>query len=148
MVSLNTKVEVLDALDWMPFISTGSNLFHLFVRAHSKITPHSTYDLYFRKITLIENVLLVLPLVNLFIKAFHTYRNTKQVILDSCNFNGMNLKSAPYELANDYDVVHAAVSENGLALQFASDDMRKNVHIIKAAVSQNKDAVQFAITSS
>lgn len=138
------KTKLIDALDWIPVISTGANLVHIFAKFINTTPPFSAHGLYLRKITLLENSLLLIPVVNIFVKAFHTYRNTKSSILDSVNFNGMNLKTAPIEFTNDFDVVLAAVSENGLALQYASPMMQNNRQIVLAAITNNKSAFQFA----
>lgn len=138
------KTKLIDALDWLPVISTGANLVHIFAKVINTTSPVPSYGFYLRKITLLENSLLLIPIVNIFVKAFHTYRNTKSSILDSVNFNGMNLKTAPIEFTNDFDVVLAAVSENGLALQYASPLMQNNRQIVLFAMTNDKTAFQFA----
>lgn len=141
----NRKTQVIDGLDWIPVVSTVGNLIHIFARIQNKVPPHSSYGLYLRKITVIENILQLIPIINIFVKAFHTYRNTRSYILDSVAFNGMNLQFAPIEFTDDFDVVHAAVSENGEALKFASERMRRDQKIIGAAYKQNKEAIKFAL---
>lgn len=129
LTMLLSTTHILDGLDWIPIVSTGANLFHIFKRVYSQPDPSSSYGLYFRKITIFENIFLLFPIVNIFIKAFHTYRNTKSVILQFCRYNGLRLAFAPYHLTDDMDVVRAAVFENPNAIQFASDRLKNNPEI-------------------
>lgn len=140
-------VKKIDFCDWIPVVSTATNLYHIFKRATNASLPTSTHGLYLRKITLVENILLLIPIVNIAVKFFNHMRNTKNAILDAVGFNGMYLQNAPIELSDDFDVVLAAVSENGLALEFASSSKQNDRTIVQAAITNDARALNFASTA-
>lgn len=151
------KAEFFNALDWIPGISTGTGLYHIFSRCmanddvivdESREIPHcvfyksSEYSLYRHRFSLVENILLLIPIVNIGIKILNYYSYNKA--LSSVKLYGENLKSlAPFWTRHE-GIVTEAVKQNGYALRFAPDNFRGKINIVLEAVKQNGLALEYA----
>lgn len=69
---------------------------------------------------------------------------TREQVLYSVFFDGLQLEDARDEFKNDIEIVTDAVKNNGLSLQYASNELRNNAQIVSHAISQNWHALEYA----
>lgn len=58
----------LECLDWIPIVSTASNIVHIFAKYACKVDPHTPYGNYLKRKTLSEDLGLLVPIYNIYIK--------------------------------------------------------------------------------
>jgi hypothetical protein len=68
----------------------------------------------------------------------------RNILIDTLKQYPLELKSFPFEVQDDEELVCIAVKRNGLALQYASERLRNNYEIVMIAVKKNGLALQFA----
>ena len=68
----------------------------------------------------------------------------RNILIDTLKQYPLELKSFPFEVQDDEELICIAVKKNGLALQYASERLRNNYEIVMIAVKKNGLALQFA----
>lgn len=147
LISFNTTQPsfICKTLDWIPLISTASNLVHIFARSVLKADPNSSYGLYLKNRVILDHVCLILPIMNLLYSALRCIiPYEREYYLETVRKDGLCLERASKELKNDREIVLAAVKQNGLALGFASENLRNDPEIVIEAIKENDFALRYA----
>lgn len=144
-------IKIDNCLDYIPFVSTVSNIVVLFLKCQlshvprSKITDH--YYKYLKDKSCTRCIVLLLPVTgNIIILIYDSIKNKNTNISISYSNSGNNstLKHASDGVKDTYDAVFKAVQQNPLALQYASARLKNNPTLVSEAVKENGYALQYA----
>jgi hypothetical protein len=74
----------LEHLDWVPVVSTATNIVHLFAKYAFKVQAGTNYGNYLHKKTISEDLGLLVPLYNIYVKskAYQGYRLIPQKVVE------------------------------------------------------------------
>ena len=148
----NFLVKADSLCDYIPIVSTATNLIDLFVKyvVIPSINPqriaNNHYYTHVQQKDAFRCIALLIPIVGNIATAIYDFANrkyqNKDLVLHAVTQDGMNLLFSSDKLKDDQDVVLAAVRQNGWALQFASSRLKNDRDVVLAAVQQNGSVLQ------
>jgi hypothetical protein len=142
-----TISSFLKTCDWIPVVSTATNLFHLYARSWFTIDATSDYGQYLNQRTIIGHGALAIPLLNIInlIYNFNKKVDLRADLLESTvDYKFFwYLGQCGLDFGNDPEIVKAAVTQNGTALKYASDRLKSNSGICLQASRQTHKANKF-----
>lgn len=133
--------------DYIPIISSGSNLIALFQKyvvipflSNSSITQ-KPYYVHLQQKSFFRCVTLLVPVIgNIMIIIYDLSNrkyNNKNFMLAAVRQNAWKLASASEPLKDDKEVVLAAVQRNGWVLQLASERLKNDKEVVLAALRES-----------
>jgi len=159
IVITKTSVYIYKICDYIPVISTASNLTLLFQKyvvmpfldkntvnsSHywSHIQDKESLRYVTALLPILGNILIIVKDITQSYKEICA-RYEKTATLAAVEKDGLALCHASEELRSNRTVVLAAVSQDGCALEFASEELRNNRDVVLAAVKQNGYAFFYA----
>jgi len=136
--------SVYDALDWIPFVSCATNLFHIFARAVKPFKPESMYSQYLADRTIVMHIALAIPYLNLITLLYLKLLCPRFKLIQKLRLHGSYLEHAHSKYKDDKTAVLTAISSRWYALQYASDRLKNDKECVIHAVKKNGHALGYA----
>jgi len=132
----NFFIKVDEFADYIPVVSTVTNLTNLFQKAIQPLTTESNfcknhYYTYIQQKNTLRCVMLLIPILgNIVVGMFDG-------LLDYGKSDPSFLGFAPYRVRNDKKIILAVVKESGWALKYASENLKNDKDVVLAAVKND-----------
>ena len=143
-----------DVCDYVPVVSTVSNLVDLFQKTvvlpstPKEIIWESHYYTHLDQKSFSRCVVLLIPVIGNILVGIYDFvnrkYNDKEFMLAAVQQDVWALRFASARLKDDPEFMLAAVQQNGWALQFASDRLKDDKEVVLAAVQQNGTVLEYA----
>ena len=152
------RVKTDRICDYIPLVSTATNLVNLFqrtitlLRSQNKSDVKNNYYEHLQKKSFARCCVLLIPVLGNVIIGLYIYKEQKKAKDDKAKDDalilvkqdGFNLQDVSAALQGDKDVVLAAVQKCGLALEYASEELKNDREIVLAAVQKYGVALRYA----
>ena len=150
-INNNFSVKFDNMCDYIPFVSTLSNLTDLFMKSiYLKNVgvprdPQGYYFTHLRQKSFTRMAILLIPIFGNLCIGIHDFVNKERnKTLDAVRRNGLNLEFASSEFQDDEEIVREAVRYSALVLQYASPRLQNDETTVLLAVKSQGDALQYA----
>lgn len=130
----------LDFLDYVPFLSTPLNLYHIFHRSVFLPVEGSSYSAYLLEKDLKILILSLVPFANILAQIYHNFFNPYLDAVNQVKMHAGNFEFVNPAFQDDYYLAHFAISNRFYALQWASNRLKHHKKLALHAVKRGGHA--------